>query len=81
MSLFSALFGKKESSAEQAKNRLQLVLAQERGANALSDVDMQNLRADIVEVIKKYTKVKDIQIKAEKNQDIDVLELEVILDR
>lgn len=79
MSLLSSLFGKKETSANKAKDRLKLVLAHERGANALPY--MEDMRREIIEVIKKYTNVKDVQISAEKNQGVDVLELEVILDR
>jgi cell division topological specificity factor len=77
MSLFSSLFGKKESSASVARDRLKLVLAHERASNALPYMD--EMKAEILEVIKKYTKVKDIHISSQSNQNIDVLEMEIIL--
>lgn len=77
MSLFTNLFGKKESSASVARDRLKLVLAHERASNALPY--MEEMKAEIMEVIKKYTQVKDIHISSQNNQNIDVLEMEIIL--
>ena len=77
MSLFSSLFGKKETSASVARDRLKLVLAHERASNALPY--MEEMKAEIMEVIKKYTHVKDIHISSQSNQNIDVLEMEIIL--
>jgi len=77
MSLFSSLFGKKETSASVARDRLKLVLAHERASNALPY--MEEMKSEIMEVIKKYTKVKDIHISSQNNQNIDVLEMEIIL--
>ena len=77
MSLFSNLFGKKQSSANVARDRLKLVLAHERASNALPY--MEEMKAEIMEVIRKYTKVKDIHISSQNNQNIDVLEMEIIL--
>ncbi len=77
MSFFANIFGKKESSASVAKDRLKLVLAHERASNALPY--MEDMKAEIMEVIKKYTKVKDIHISSQSNQNIDVLEMEIIL--
>ena len=77
MSFFANIFGKKESSASVARDRLKLVLAHERASNALPY--MEDMKAEIMEVIKKYTKVKDIHISSQSNQNIDVLEMEIIL--
>ncbi|MDF1880371.1 cell division topological specificity factor MinE [Sulfurimonas sp. MAG313] len=77
MSLFESLFGKKETSASVARDRLKLVLAHERASNALPY--MEEMKTDILEVIKKYTKVKDIHFTTQNNQNIDVLEMEIIL--
>jgi len=77
MSLFSGLFGKKETSASIARDRLKLVLAHERASNALPYMD--EMKSEIMEVIKKYTQVKDIHINSQSNQNIDVLEMEIIL--
>ncbi len=77
MSFFANIFGKKESSASVARDRLKVVLAHERASNALPY--MEDMKAEIMEVIKKYTKVKDIHISTQSNQNIDVLEMEIIL--
>ena len=77
MSLFTNLFGKKESSANVARDRLKFVLAHERASNALPY--MEEMKMEIMDVIRKYTQVKDIHISSQKNQDIDVLEMEIIL--
>ena len=77
MSFFANLFGKKESTASVARDRLKVVLAHERASNALPY--MEEMKAEIMEVIKKYTKVKDIHISTQSNQNIDVLEMEIIL--
>lgn len=77
MSLFANLFSKKSSSADVARDRLKLVLAHERASNALPYMD--EMKAEIMEVIKKYTQVKDIHISSQTNQNVDVLEMEIIL--
>jgi len=77
MSLLTSLFGKKTSSANVARDRLKLVLAHERASNTLPY--MEEMKAELMEVIKKYTQVKDIHISSQNNQNIDVLEMEIIL--
>jgi cell division topological specificity factor len=79
MSLIDLIFGKKQASANIAKDRLTVMLAAERGSNALPQ--MEEMKKEILEVIKKYTKVKEIKIKSENNQNIDMLEVEIVLDR
>ena len=79
MSLIDPIFGKKEPSAKVAKDRLTVMLATERGSNALPH--MEDTKREILEVIKKYTKVKEISIKTDNNQNIDLLEVEIILDK
>jgi len=79
MSLIDIFFGKKQASAGVAKDRLTIMLATERGSNALPHMD--EMKKEILEVIKKYTKVKDVKIKSENNQNIETLELEIVLDR
>ncbi len=77
MNLFEAIFGKKKRSAEAARDRLKIMLAHER-VHALPYIE--DLKKDIIEVVKKYAEVNDIKIKTEKNQDIDFLEVEIILN-
>ena len=77
-SLLDRIFGTKKSSASVAKDRLKIVLAHERMS---SDYPfMSALKEEILQVIKKYIKVKDINIKTEKSDSIDMLEVEVMLD-
>jgi cell division topological specificity factor len=79
MSFLDAFFGRKQTSANVARNRLSVILATERGSNALPYMD--DLKRDILEVLKKYTQVKDIKIKAEQNQNIEMLEVEITLSK
>ena len=77
MSLFG-LFGKKKS-ANTAKDRLMMVLEYERASTKIDNIEQ--MKQDIVNVIRKYVKVKDINIKNHSNQDFEALELEIILDK
>jgi len=80
MTLFERFFGTKKdrSSASKARDRLTIMLAHERADCAVPYLD--DLKMDLLEVIKKYTQVKDINIKTENNQNIDMLEIEIQLD-
>jgi len=79
MSLLEKLLGKKESSATVARDRLMVTLAKERASNAFPY--MEDMKRDIIEVIKKYTHVKDVSITTDKNHDIDVIEIDVSLGK
>lgn len=80
MTLFERIFGiKKNDSASKAKDRLTIMLAHERADCAVPYLD--DLKRDLMEVIKKYSQVKDINIKTESNQNIDMLEIEIQLDK
>ncbi len=77
MTLFERIFGKREASANVARDRLKIMLAHERADCAVPYLD--DLKKDLLKVIQKYTTVKDVTIKSEKNQDIDLLEVEIQL--
>ena len=80
MTLFERIFGSKKSdSANKAKDRLTIMLAHERADCAVPYLD--DLKRDLLEVIKKYTQVRDINIRTENNQNIDMLEIEIQLDK
>lgn len=79
MSLFESFFGKKKSSADVAKNRLTIMLSHERASCKLPYLD--DLRNDLINVIKKYTKVEDVKITSHNNQNLELLEVEVILGK
>ena len=79
MSFLSSIFGKKNSSATIARDRLTIMLAHER-VNCKFPY-LEDLRNDLIEVIKKYTTVDDVKITSQNNQNIDMLEVEIILGK
>lgn len=79
MSFFSDLFGTKKNTADVAKNRLKIMLSHERASCKLPYLD--DLRNDLIAVIKKYTKVEDVKITSHHNQNLELLEVEVILGK
>ena len=78
MSLFDYFIKKKEpSSAQSAKDRLQIVIAHQRGSGEHVSSMIQKIRQDIVDVINKCIDVDDNAVNI--NQTGQVLELNVIL--
>ena len=78
MTLFERIFGKKkENSANIAKDRLTLMLAHERADCAVPYLD--DLKNELLAVVKKYTSTGDVNIKTEQNQNVDMLEIEIQL--
>lgn len=70
-------FWKKNKSADDAKNRLLVALAHDRTSNIPYMEDMKN---EILTVIRKYTQTNKIDIKADSNQNVNMLEIEIILN-
>lgn len=70
-------FWKKNKSADDAKNRLLVALAHDRTSNIPYMEDMKN---EILAVIRKYTQTNKIDIKADSNQNVNMLEIEIILN-
>ena len=70
---------KKKKSKDVAKDRLMMMLAYERANTKLDN--LEDMKKDLIEVVKKYLNVKDIQIKTNSNQDIETLEVEIILNK
>jgi len=75
---FSDLF-KKKKSKEVAKDRLMMMLAYERANTKIENFD--NMKKDLINVVKKYLNVRDVNIKSSSNQDIETLEVEIILSK
>ncbi|CBG40382.1 cell division topological specificity factor MinE [Helicobacter mustelae] len=69
-------FFRQKNSANAAKNRLSIMLAHERSVNIPY---MEEMQREILEVVKKYTKSSQVQIKTNSNQNISTLEVEVTL--
>ena len=80
MSLIDMLFGKKQKSAEVARDRLQIIIAQERAKSQAPDY-LPTLQKELLEVLSKYVNVSldDIRISQEKQDGLDVLELNITL--
>ena len=79
MGLFDFLKAKK-NTAETAKNRLQIIIAQERSSRGAPDY-LPLLRRELLEVIKKYVNVDVDAVKVDviKDGDHDVLAISVAL--
>ena len=75
-----ALFRSKPSSASIAKERLRIIVAQERGARGSPDY-LPLLRRELLQVIHKYVNVdpEAVQINLERDAGHEVLELSVAL--
>lgn len=70
---------KKKKSKEIAKDRLMMMLAYERANTKIENLD--EMKKDLINVVKKYLNVKDIHIKSSLNQHIETLEVEIILNK
>ena len=79
MGLFDFLKAKK-NTAETAKNRLQIIIAQERSSRGAPDY-LPLLRRELLEVIKKYVNIDADAVKVDllKEGDHDVLDISVAL--
>ena len=79
MGLFDFLKAKK-NTAETAKNRQQIIIAQERSSRGAPDY-LPLLRRELLEVIKKYVNVDVDAVKVDliKDGDHDVLDISVAL--
>ena len=79
MGLYDILKAKK-NPAETAKNRLQIIIAQERSSRGAPDY-LPLLRRELLEVIKKYVNVDVDAVKVDliKDGDHDVLDISVAL--
>ena len=73
-------FLKKKKSAKIAKDRLTIAIMSDRGQN----VDypfLEDLKKDILAVVKKYTEVKNITIRKEVELDLEALSIEIELEK
>ena len=79
MSIFDFLKPKK-NTAQTAKNRLQIIIAQERSSQGAPDY-LPLLRREILEVIRKYVAVDVDAVKVDvvKNGEHDMLDISVAL--
>jgi cell division topological specificity factor len=80
MGLFDFLKSRPKNTASIAKERLRIIVAQERSARGTPDY-LPLLRREILEVIRKYVSVDQeaIDIQVQREGDHEVLELTVAL--
>ena len=73
-------FRRPEETAKCAKERLQIIIAHERGNRGKPDY-FPMLQKDLLEVIAKYVKVKneDVKIDLERQQGCSILEVNITL--
>ena len=82
MSFLSFFLGEKKKTASVAKERLQIILAHERGGRGAFEPDyLPDLQRDLIAVISKYDKIdpKDIKVNLERQDDLEVLEVKIEL--
>ena len=84
MSLINMLFGKKPKSAQVARDRLQIIIAQQRSDNSSENTTpdyLPTLQKELLEVLSKYVEIKleDINISHEKQDGVDMLALNITL--
>ena len=80
MGIFDFLTQRNKNTASVAKNRLQIIIAQERSSRGAPDY-LPLLRRELLEVIKKYVNVDVDAVKVDliKDGDHDVLDISVAL--
>jgi cell division topological specificity factor len=80
MSFFDYFKSNKKNTASIAKERLQIIVAHERGKRAQPDY-LPQLQQEILAVIRKYINVGDdqVQVQLDKNDDCSILELNITL--
>jgi len=80
MTLLNYLLGRRKKTATVAKERLQIILAREHADRDGPDY-LPDLKKDILEVVAKYVTIDmdRIQVNLDKDGDIDILELNIIL--
>ena len=81
MNLFDFFRGRqKQSSASVAKERLQIIVAHERGKRSTPDY-LPALQKELVEVIRKYVNIgnDDVQVALEDQGNCSILELNITL--
>lgn len=74
-------FAKKSDkpSSKEAYDRLTLILQKERSSNALPY--LEDLKKDILQVLRKYTDNGNINVKSTTDNNLDLLEVEISLPK
>ncbi len=80
MSIIDVLFGKKKKTAGVARDRLQIIIAQERSMSQAPDY-LPTLQRELLEVLSKYVTIslEDVRISHEHKEGVEMLELNITL--
>ncbi|HET8850064.1 MAG TPA: cell division topological specificity factor MinE [Marinobacter sp.] len=80
MSFLDYFRSKKTNTASVAKERLQIIVAHERGQREQPDY-LPALQQELLQVIRKYVQISDdmVQVEVDRNDHCSVLELNVTL--
>jgi cell division topological specificity factor len=80
-SFLSFLLGEKKTTANVAKERLQIILAHERTGGSHKPDYLPALQRDLIAVISKYININpdDIKVNMERQDNLDVLEVKIEL--
>jgi len=70
----------KKKSASIAKDRLKVAIMTDRATNSEYPF-MDELKAEIIEVVKKYIGVKEVAIKKEVDGELEALSIDIQLDK
>jgi cell division topological specificity factor len=83
MSLMSLFLGEKKTTANVAKERLQIILAHERGNRADSRRPdyLPALQRELLAVITKYVQIQpqDIKVHLERQDNLEIIEVKIEL--
>jgi cell division topological specificity factor len=73
--------GEKKKTANVAKERLQIILAHERGGRTSVPDFLPALQRDLIAVISKYIKIdpSDIKVNLERDANMEILEVKIEL--
>lgn len=79
MSFLSSLFRQRKSSANVAKERLQIVLTHERGSRNHTLDYLPRLQRELLDVISKYAKVdpSDVDMYLEHRDTLEILKVKI----
>ena len=79
--LIDFLRGKNRNTANVAKERLQIIISHEHAIDNMHNINLSQLKQELLQVITKYTKVDEdkINIQLENDNNISVLELSIVL--
>ncbi len=76
MSFFGSF--KKKKSAQRAKDRLNVAITLDRDSNLYPYLD--ELKIEIMQIVQKYSTIRDVRINKEKVDDQDILDIEIVLE-